>query len=70
LNAERAEAVAQPEALQIGLRAAGFGVGGNCNRTTDSPSDVVIGISISYKITCLAQLCTNILEWGLSSECR
>ena len=31
---------------------------------TDSQLVVVIGISISYKITCLAQLCTNILEWG------
>ena len=70
LNAGRAEAVVLSEALQIGLRAAGFGAGGKCNCATDSPSVVVIGISISYKITCLAQLCTNILELGSSSECR
>src|ERR1017187_5216279 len=37
---------------------------------TDSPLVVVIGISISYKMTCLAQLCTDILELRSSSECR
>src|ERR1035437_7934984 len=31
---------------------------------TDSKLVVVIGISISYKITCPAQLCSNILELG------
>jgi len=37
---------------------------------TDSPLVVVIGISISYKMTCPAQLCTNILELRPSSKCR
>ena len=37
---------------------------------TYSPLVAVIGISISYKMTCLAQLCTDILELRSSSECR
>ena len=37
---------------------------------TDSPLVVLIGISISDKMTCLAQLCTDILELRSSSECR
>jgi hypothetical protein len=37
---------------------------------TDSKSVVVIGIIISYKKACQAQVCTIILESGLSSECR